>query len=81
VQAKGEDDWWRTPDGLAGTGPFRLAARAPGKSFDFVPVSRYWRGSPGALPKVHIGVEACPEAAVNSCRGHVRGRSGPNPFV
>jgi oligopeptide transport system substrate-binding protein len=64
IAAKGEDDWWKTPDGLAGTGPFRLAARTPGRSFDFVPVSRYWRGSTGTLTKVHVGIEPSPEAAV-----------------
>jgi oligopeptide transport system substrate-binding protein len=64
IEAKGEDDWWKTPEGLAGTGPFRLAARTPGSSFDFVPVSRYWRGSTGTLTKVHVGIEPSPEAAV-----------------
>jgi oligopeptide transport system substrate-binding protein len=56
VEAKGEDTWWTTPDGLVATGPFKMSARQPKQSLDFVPVSNWWGGSTGALKKVHVEI-------------------------
>jgi oligopeptide transport system substrate-binding protein len=55
IQEHGENDWWRTPDGLVGTGPFKLSTRT-GNSLDFMPVPHWWRGSTGNLSKVHVDV-------------------------
>jgi oligopeptide transport system substrate-binding protein len=56
IEAKGEDTWWTTPDGLVGTGPFKMSARVPKQSLDFVPVANWWGGSTGALKKVHVEI-------------------------
>ncbi len=56
IAAKGEVDWWKTPDGLVGTGPFKMQNRVIGRSLDFVPVEHWWRGSTGRLKKVHLQV-------------------------
>jgi oligopeptide transport system substrate-binding protein len=58
VAAKGEDTWWTTPDGLVGTGPFRMTSRDPGKSLDFEPVANWWKGSTGRLKRIHVDVIA-----------------------
>lgn len=55
VHALGDDTWWRTPEGLVGSGPFKLATRTPG-ALDFVPVSGWWHGSTGPLRHVHVQV-------------------------
>jgi len=64
VQAKGEDTWWTTPEGLVGTGPFKMTARTPKASLDFAPVSNWWNGSTGALKKIHVDVVADPASWV-----------------
>ncbi len=56
IKSRG-DDWWRTPEGLAGTGPFKLARRVPGQLLEFVPVDPWWGGSTGALKRVRIEVQ------------------------
>ena len=58
IEAKGEDSWWQTPDGLVGTGPFKMTARTPGQSLDFAPVTDWWGGSTGALTAVHVEILA-----------------------
>jgi oligopeptide transport system substrate-binding protein len=55
VSDHGEEDWWRTPAGLVGTGPFKLSQWTPG-SLDFVPVPHWWRGSTGNLTRIHVDV-------------------------
>ena len=50
------DNWWTTPDGMVGSGPFKMSARTPKQSLDFVPVSGWWNGSAGNLKHVHIDV-------------------------
>ncbi len=64
VQAKGEDTWWTTADGLIGTGPFKMTARTPKASLDFAPVDNWWGGSTGALKKIHVDVVADPASWV-----------------
>ena len=56
IAAKGEDTWWTNPDGLVGTGPFRMTGREKGKSLDFEPVANWWGGSTGRLKKIHVEV-------------------------
>jgi len=58
VSARGEDTWWSTPEGLVGTGPFRMTDRNQGRSLDFEPVANWWGGSPGRLKQVHVDVIA-----------------------
>lgn len=58
VGARGEDTWWTTPEGLIGTGPFRMTRRIEGRSLDFEPVANWWHGSPGRLKRVHVDVIA-----------------------
>jgi len=60
IAAKGEDTWWTTPDGLVGTGPFKMTARTPKASLDFGPVSNWWAGSTGAIKHIHVDVVADP---------------------
>lgn len=58
VAAQGEDTWWTTPDGLVGTGPFRMASRDKGRSLDFEPVANWWGGSTGRLKRIRVDVIA-----------------------
>jgi len=58
VSARGEDTWWSTPEGLVGTGPFRMTKRRQGQSLDFEPVANWWHGSTGRLKQVHVDVIA-----------------------
>jgi oligopeptide transport system substrate-binding protein len=53
--------WWRTPQTLVGSGPYRLAAWEPGRSLDFAAVPGWW-GSPA--PEVRaLHVDVVPDAA------------------
>jgi ABC-type oligopeptide transport system, periplasmic component len=54
VAGKGEDTWWTTPEGLVGTGPFRMTSREKGKSLDFEPVANWWGGYTGRLKQIHV---------------------------
>ena len=56
IAGSGEDTWWTTPDGLVGTGPFRMTNRVKGQSFDFESVAGWWGGSTGRLKRVHVDV-------------------------
>ena len=56
ITAQGEEAWWTTPDGLVGTGPFRMTSRVNGKSLDFEPVASWWSGSTGRLKRIHVEV-------------------------
>jgi oligopeptide transport system substrate-binding protein len=56
VAGKGQDAWWTTPEGLVGTGPFKMTSREKGKSLDFEPVDNWWGGSTGRLKRVHVDV-------------------------
>ncbi len=58
VAAQGEDAWWRTPEGLIGTGPFRLSSREKGRSLVFEPVPNWWGGSTGRLKRIQVDVVA-----------------------
>jgi oligopeptide transport system substrate-binding protein len=52
VEARGADKWWSAPDGLVGTGAFRMSAHNPGVSIEFEPVPNWWGGAQGRLAKV-----------------------------
>jgi oligopeptide transport system substrate-binding protein len=65
VSARGEDTWWSTPEGLVGTGPFRMTKRSQGQSLDFEPVANWWHGSTGRLKLVHVDVIADQAAQVS----------------
>jgi oligopeptide transport system substrate-binding protein len=56
VVEAGGDRWWSTADGLVGTGPFKVITWTPGRSLDFEPVPRWWRGSTGSLKHIHVDV-------------------------
>jgi oligopeptide transport system substrate-binding protein len=56
VAAKGEDAWWTTPEGLVGTGAFRMSSRESNRSLDFEPVGNWWGGSTGRLKRIHVDV-------------------------
>jgi oligopeptide transport system substrate-binding protein len=58
IVANGEATWWATPDGLVGTGPFRLAARISKESLVFTPVRQWWGGSTGELTRIELEVVA-----------------------
>ena len=60
VRAQGETSWWSTPQGLVGTGPFKMVARDPGRSLDFEPVPNWWGGGNGSL---HVHAEVAGSAA------------------
>ena len=70
IEARGEDTWWTTPEGLVGTGPYRMTARAPGRSIDFERVPGWWGTGP-RLAKVHVVVEA---ELARQVSGYVDGR-------
>jgi oligopeptide transport system substrate-binding protein len=56
IEAKGEDKWWTTPDGLIGAGPYKMTERTPKASMAFEQVSNWWGGSDrqGKLKKVKV---------------------------
>jgi oligopeptide transport system substrate-binding protein len=56
IAANGEATWWNSPDGLVGTGPFRLTARTRNESLVFTPVPHWWGGSTGELTRVELQV-------------------------
>ena len=56
IEAKGDDKWWQTPDGLVGTGAYKMTQRTAKASMDFEPVANWWGGSTGSLKKVHVDI-------------------------
>jgi oligopeptide transport system substrate-binding protein len=56
IEKLGEDTWWTTPEGLVGTGPFKMVTRKPNQLYEFEPVAGWWGGSTGTLTKVRIEV-------------------------
>lgn len=56
VAAGGEEKWWTTPDGLVGTGPFRLTSWTHDAELDFAAVPDWWGGSTGALRRLEMHV-------------------------
>src|SRR4029077_10016509 len=58
IAAAGEDVWFTKPETLIGSAPFRMSARAAGRSLDFEPVPAWFGGKTGALQRVHIDILA-----------------------
>jgi ABC-type oligopeptide transport system substrate-binding subunit len=71
IEASGEKDWSTTPDGLIGTGPFRMTEHVSGQSLLFSPVRNWWGGSTGTLERIELDV--VPDAD-SRWRGYVDGR-------
>jgi len=53
-----DSDWASKPETAIGTGPFKMSARTPKQSIDFVATPNWWNGSTGAITKVHIEIVA-----------------------
>jgi len=53
-----DSDWASKPETAIGTGPFKMSARTPKQSIDFVNTPNWWGGSTGTLTKVHIEIVA-----------------------
>jgi oligopeptide transport system substrate-binding protein len=64
VEAGGEDTWWTKPETLVGTGPFKMSARTPKQSLDFVPVDNWWGSPKPTLKKVHVDIIADLSSAI-----------------
>jgi len=60
----GVEKWWTTPEGLVGTGPFKMTLRSPGRLMEFEPVPNWWGLSTGHLKKVRVVVVADPAKAL-----------------
>src|SRR4029077_15819132 len=58
IASAGEDVWFTKPETLIGSAPFRMSARAAGRSLDFEPVPAWFGGKTGALQRVHIDILA-----------------------
>ncbi|TAN32893.1 peptide ABC transporter substrate-binding protein [bacterium] len=50
------DNWWTNPATAIGTGPFKMTARVPKQSVDFVAVDNWWGSPKPTLKKVHLDV-------------------------
>jgi len=59
-----ESNWASDPGTAVGTGQFKMSARTPKQSIDFVPVSNWWGGSTGSVTKVHIEIVADQKAQI-----------------
>ena len=64
IERLGEDTWWTTPEGLIGTGPFKMVTRIPNQLYEFTPVEGWWGGSTGALTQVQIEVIPDPTSQI-----------------
>ena len=64
VTAGGEDTWWTKPDTLIGTGPYKMSARTPKQSLDFVAVDNWWGSPKPVLKKIHVDVIADLSSAI-----------------
>jgi oligopeptide transport system substrate-binding protein len=71
IQAQGEEVWWTTPEGLVGTGPFKLTSRTPGQDMIFSAVRGWWGDRKPTLKRVEVDV--VPNAA-DRWKGYSQGR-------
>ena len=71
IQAQGEEVWWTTPEGLVGTGPFKLTSRTPGQDLILSAVPGWWGGPAPTLKRVELDV--APDAA-DTWNGYSDGR-------
>jgi len=54
--AKDPQNWWTNPDGLVGTGAYRMSARTPGQSVDFEAVPNWWGSPKPTVKHVHLDI-------------------------
>jgi oligopeptide transport system substrate-binding protein len=64
VAAGGEETWWTKPETLIGSGPYKMSARTPKQSLDFVPVDNWWGTPKPVLKKIHVDVIADLSSAI-----------------
>jgi oligopeptide transport system substrate-binding protein len=64
VTSGGEDTWWTKPETLVGTGPYKMSARTPKQSLDFVPVDNWWGSPKPVIKKIHVDIIADLSSAV-----------------
>ena len=64
VTTGGEDLWWTKPDTLIGTGPYKMSARTPKQSLEFVPVANWWGSPKPTLTKISVTVIADLSSAI-----------------
>jgi oligopeptide transport system substrate-binding protein len=50
------DNWWSNPATAVGTGPYKMTARVPKQSEDYVAVSNWWGSPKPTVTKVHIDI-------------------------
>jgi oligopeptide transport system substrate-binding protein len=62
IKAGGDERWWTTPEGLLGTGPYRLTSWTHNVELDFAAVPNWWGGSTGTLKSLELHVVADPAA-------------------
>jgi len=52
----GDDHWTENVSSYIGSGPWKMTARTPKQSMDFVPVKNWWGGDTGKLTGVHVDI-------------------------
>ena len=50
------DNWWAKPESAIGTGPFKMSARVPEHSVDFIAVDNWWGSPKSTVKKVHLDI-------------------------
>ena len=63
------DGWWSKPETLVGTGAFKMSARTPNQSLDFVAVGDWWGRPKPTLSRVHVDVILDPQQALTKYEG------------
>jgi ABC-type oligopeptide transport system substrate-binding subunit len=63
------DGWWSKPETLVGTGAFKMSARVPNQSLDFVAVADWWGRPKPTLSRVHVDVIPDPQQALAKYEG------------
>lgn len=60
------DNWWSNPSTAVGTGPYKMTARTPKQSEDFVAVSNWWGSPKPTVTKVHIDILQSAASAITA---------------
>jgi oligopeptide transport system substrate-binding protein len=60
------DNWWSNPATAVGTGPYKMTARTPKQSEDFVAVSNWWGSPKPTVTKVHIDILQSAASAITA---------------
>jgi oligopeptide transport system substrate-binding protein len=71
IKAQGEEVWWTTPEGLIGTGPFKLTSRTPGLNMMFSAVPAWWGDREPTLK--HVELDVVPDIG-DRWKGYAEGR-------